>query len=338
MTVAINPSSAISKYVFLFALCVIRFLFCFPAQAQQQPTKIPRIGVLAGGSASSIAARLDAFRRGLHDLGYVEGKNVVIAYRYGDGKTDRLRALAAELIRVKTDVLVTTGSASTRAAKQTTTAVPIIMAIDDDPVGSGFAASLAKPGGNITGLSTLSPEIAGKKLELLKEIVPKLSRVAFIGDITRPGAAQALREMNLAADAFGIQLQYVEARTPSEIETAIRAANKEHADAMLLLASPTLNSYRKKIVDLAIKVQLPAIYPNLEFVDDGGLMAYAVNYTDLFRRAASYVDKVLKGARPADLAIEQPTKFELVINLKAAKQIGLTIPPNVLARADRVIK
>jgi putative ABC transport system substrate-binding protein len=304
----------------------------------QQPKKIPRIGVLAGGSAPSVAARVEAFRRGLRDLGYVEGKNIIIDYRYADGKSDRLPALAAELLRLKADILVTTGSFSTRAAKQTTAAIPIVMANDDDPVGSGFAASLARPGGNITGLSTLSPEVAGKRLELLKEIVPKLTRVAFVGDVTRPGAAQALREMNVVADAFGIQMQYVEARTTNDIETAIRAAIKERADALLLLGSPVLNSRRKEIAELAVKAQLPAIYPNWDFVDDGGLMSYGVSYVDLSRRAATYVDKILKGAKPADLPIEQPTKFELVINLKAAKQIGLTIPPNVLARADRVIR
>jgi putative ABC transport system substrate-binding protein len=326
-----------SHKVFGFALSAMLFALSLSAHAQQ-PKKIPRIGVLAGGSAPSVAARVEAFRRGLRDLGYVEGKNIIIDYRYADGKSDRLPALAAELLRLKADILVTTGSFSTRAAKQTTAAIPIVMANDDDPVGSGFAASLARPGGNITGLSTLSPEVAGKRLELLKEIVPKLTRVAFVGDVTRPGAAQALREMNVVADAFGIQMQYVEARTTNDIETAIRAAIKERADALLLLGSPVLNSRRKEIAELAVKAQLPAIYPNWDFVDDGGLMSYGVSYVDLSRRAATYVDKILKGAKPADLPIEQPTKFELVINLKAAKQIGLTIPPNVLARADRVIR
>jgi ABC-type uncharacterized transport system substrate-binding protein len=326
-----------SHKVFGFALSAMLFALSLSAHAQQ-PKKIPRIGVLAGGSAPSVAARVEAFRRGLRDLGYVEGKNIIIDYRYADGKSDRLPALAAELLRLKADILVTTGSFSTRAAKQTAAAIPIVMANDDDPVGSGFAASLARPGGNITGLSTLSPEVAGKRLELLKEIVPKLTRVAFVGDVTRPGAAQALREMNVVADAFGIQMQYVEARTTNDIETAIRAAIKERADALLLLGSPVLNSRRKEIAELAVKAQLPAIYPNWDFVDDGGLMSYGVSYVDLSRRAATYVDKILKGAKPADLPIEQPTKFELVINLKAAKQIGLTIPPNVLARADRVVR
>ena len=212
------------------------------------------------------------------------------------------------------------------------------MAFDNDPVGNGFVASLARPGGNITGLSTLAPEISGKQLELLKEIVPKLSRVAVLGTSTNPGNAQALKEMELAAGAFGVQLQYLDVLGPKDIETAFRAASKGRADAVLVLASPVLNSHRTQIADLAVKNRLPAIYRRAEFVEDGGLMSYGVSFTDLSRRAATYVDKILKGAKPADLPVEQPTKFEFIINLKAAKQIGLTIPPNVLARADRVIK
>jgi putative ABC transport system substrate-binding protein len=212
------------------------------------------------------------------------------------------------------------------------------MAFDDDPVGNGFVASLAHPGGNITGLSALAPEISGKQLELLREIVPKLSRLAFLGDVTRPGTAQSLREMNVAADGFRVQLQYLEVRGPKDIETAFRAASKEHAEAVLVLSSPILNSQRRRVIDLAVKSRLPAVYPQSQFVEDGGLMFYGVSYTDLFRRAATFVDRILKGAKPADLPIEQPKKLELIINLKAAKQIGLTIPPNVLGRADKVIK
>jgi putative ABC transport system substrate-binding protein len=213
------------------------------------------------------------------------------------------------------------------------------MAFDEDPVGSGFAASLMRPGGNITGLSTLFPEISAKQLELLREIIPNLSRVAVIGgDVTRPGNPQTLREINVAADAFRVQVQYLEVRGPKDIEIAFRAANQEHADALLVLTSAVLFSQRRQVVDLAAKSRLPAIYAREEYVKDGGLMTYGVTVTDLYRRAATYVDKILKGAKPADLPVEQPTKFELVINLKTAKQIGLTIPPNVLARADRVIK
>ena len=212
------------------------------------------------------------------------------------------------------------------------------MAIDDDPVGSGFAASLARPGGNITGLSTLFPEMSGKQLELLKEIVPKLSRVAVLGNATSPGKPQALREINVAADGFGVQIQYVDVRGPKDIETAFREASKEHADGLFPLSNAILNSQRKQLINLAISSRLPAIYVAPEYVEDGGLMFYGANTPDLFRRAAAYVDKILKGAKAADIPVQQPTKFELVINLKTAKQIGLTIPPNVLARADKVIK
>jgi putative tryptophan/tyrosine transport system substrate-binding protein len=291
-----------------------------------------------GISPPTALARVETFRQGLRELGYVEGKNIVIEYRYAEGKTDRLPALAAELVRLKVDVIVTMGPPSTRSAKQATVTIPIVMAFDDDPVGSGFAASLARPGGNITGLSTLSPEISGKRLELLREIVPKLSRVSVLGDVTRPGIPQALREINVAADGFGVQLQYLEVRGPKDIEIAFRAASKERTDAVLVLGSPVLISHRRQVTDLAVKSRLPAIYGNSEPVEDGGLMSYGVSITDLCRRAATYVDKILKGAKPADLPIEQPKKFELVINLKAAKQIGLTIPPKVLARADKVIK
>jgi putative ABC transport system substrate-binding protein len=212
------------------------------------------------------------------------------------------------------------------------------MAQDSDPVGSGYVANLARPGGNITGLSSLAPELGGTRLELLKEIVPKLSRVAVFGTSTNPGYAQSIRETELAAGAFGVRLQYLEVRAAKDIEAAFRAADKERADAVLLLVSLVLNSQRKQITDLAIKSRLPAIYYNSEWVEDGGLMSYGVSFTDLYRRAATYVDKILKGAKPADLPVEQPIKFEFIINLKAAKQIGLTIPPNVLVRADRVIK
>jgi putative tryptophan/tyrosine transport system substrate-binding protein len=321
----------------VLALSAMVFALCGSVDAQQ-PTKVARIGYLSNASASANSDRIDAFRHGLRDLGYVEGKNIVIEYRYAEGKSDRLSALAAELVRLKVDIIATTGPASTGSAKQATATIPIVMANDDDPIGSGFVASLARPGGNITGLSTLSPEISGKQLELLREIVPKLSRVAVLGDVTRPGIPQALREINVAADAFGVQLQYLEVRDPKDIEIAFRAVTKERADAVLVLGSAVLNSQRKQVADLAVKSRLPAIYRNLEFVEDGGLMAYGVNLNDQYRRAATYVDKILKGAKPADLPVEQPKKFELVINLKAAKQIGLTIPPNVLARADKVIK
>jgi putative tryptophan/tyrosine transport system substrate-binding protein len=304
----------------------------------QQPAKVPRIGYLGGTSPSSLRARIEAFRQGLRDLGYIEGKNIVIESRYAEGKLDRQPALAAELVRLKVDVIVTVGAGATRSAKETTNTIPIVMAQDSDPVGNGFVASLARPGGNITGLSTLSPEISGKRLELLKEIVPTLSRVAVLGTSTGPGKSQYLRETELAAGALKVQLQYLDMQGSKDIEVAFRGANKSRADAVLVFGGEVLNSHRRQIVDLAATNRLPATYNAPEFVEAGGLMTYGASITDMHRRAATYVDKILKGAKPADLPVEQPKKFEFIINLKAAKQIRLTIPPNVLARADRVIK
>ena len=325
------------KKVFHLALCAMLVALCIPAEAQQ-PTKVPRIGFLAATKPAAVAARVAAFRQGLRELGYAEGKNIVVDYRYAEGNADRERELAAELVRLKVDVIVTTGPTVTRTAKESTATIPIVFAEDGDPVASGFAASLARPGGNITGLSAEYPEISGKQLELLKEIVPRLSRVAVLGNSTQPGNPQELREVELAAKAFGVKLQYLDVLSPKDIETAFRAANKGHADAVLVLASQLVTSHPKQFVELAAKSRLPATYWSPEFVEAGGLMAYSVNITDLFRRAATYVDKILKGAKPADLPVEQPIKFEFIVNLKAAKQIGLTIPPNVLARADRVIR
>ena len=304
----------------------------------QQPTKVPRIGYLSGSGLSVLAARIEAFRQGLRELGYVEGKNIIIEWRSAEEKFDRLPKLAAELVRLKVDVIVSPGPGVTRPLKEATSTIPIMMASDTDPVGSGFVASLARPGGNITGLSTLSPELSGKRLELLKEIVPKLSRVAVLATSTNASTAQELRETELAAGALAVKLQYLDVRGPKDIEAAFRAASKERADAVLVLGGPVLASQRTQIVDLVVKSRLPAIYQSGVIVAAGGLMSYGVNQTDLARRAATYVDKILKGAKPADLPVEQPIKFEFIINLKAAKQIGLTIPPNVLARADRVIK
>ena len=304
----------------------------------QQPKKIPRIGYLTAVSASSFASRTDAFRKGLRELGYIEGKSIVIEYRYGDGKTDRLNQLADDLVRIKVDVIVTGGAPATIAAKDVTHTIPIVMGSDADPVGSGIVASLVRPGGNITGFSTLATEIGGKRLELLKEIVPRLSQVAVFGTSTYPGNAQALKEIEVSAGAFGVKLQYRDVLGPKEIDGAFQEATKARVGAVLVLASSVLLSQRTRITDLVIKNGVPAIYPNGEYVEDGGLMSYGPDIVDLFRRAPTYVDKILKGAKPADLPVEQATKFELVINLKTAKQIGLTIPPNVLARADRVIR
>ena len=330
-------SSRMNAIVLSLTLSAMLIALGSSAEAQQ-PAKVPRIGFLIGASAPSVAASLDAFRHGLRELGYMEGKNIFIEWRFAEGKSDRLPSLAGELVRLKVDVIVTAGPQPTRSAKQATTTIPIVMAQDDDPVGSGFVASLARPGGNITGLATFGPEVSGKQLELLREIVPKLSRVGVLGDVIRPGTAQALKEINVAADAFAMQLQYLEVRGPKNIETAFRAAAKERAEALLVQRSPVLLSQRRQLADLAAKSRLPALYGTREYVEDGGLMSYGVSIADQFRRAAWYVDKILKGMRPADLPVEQPRKFEFVINLKAAKQIGLTIPPNVLAQADRIIK
>ena len=319
------------------ALCTVLFALCVSAHAQQ-PTKIPRIGLLFTATPSAAAARIEAFRQGLRELGYVEGKNILIEQRYAEGQLNHMNELAAELVRLKVDVIVTIGPAATRPAKEATTAIPIVMGVDDDPVGNGFVASLARPGGNITGLASLAPEIGGKQLELLKEIVPRLSRVAVLGTSTQPGNAQSLREAEVAAGALAVKLQYLDVLSPKDIEPVFRTASNGRAEAVLVLRASVFFSHRKQIVDLAAKRQLPAMYYTTEYVEEGGLMTYGVSITDLFRRAATYVDKILKGAKPAELPIEQPTKFELVINLKTAKRIGLTISPNVLARADRVIK
>jgi ABC-type uncharacterized transport system substrate-binding protein len=269
----------------------------------------------------------------------VEGKNIIIEYRFAEVRFDRLPALAAELVRLKVDVIVTGGPPSTRAAKEATVTIPIVMTQVGDPVGSGFVASLARPGRNITGLSSLGPELSGKQLELLKEIVPKLSRVAVFGTSTNPDNAQMLREVKLAAGGLKVKLQYLDVLSPKDIETAFRTANKGRAHAVLMIVPVSIaRAHRTQVVELAVKSRLPAIYQSPAYVEDGGLMSYGVNNTDLGRRAATYVDKILKGAKPADLPVEQPKKFEFIVNLKAAKQIGLTIPPNVLARADRVIR
>ena len=313
--------------------------FALGVQAQaQQPTKIPRIGFLSGASPPTNVPRHDAFRQGLRELGYVEGKNIVIEYRYAEGKIDLLRALAAELVSLKVDILLTAGPGPTRAAKAATFMIPIVMAQDSDPVADGFVASLARPGGNITGLSTFAPELGGKRLEILREVLAKLARVGVLGNSTSRGNAPVMREMELAAKVLKVQLQYLDVLEPKDIGIAFQVASKGRADAVLTLASAILSTQRAQIIELAVKNRLPAMYHNSQFVEAGGLMAYSANLTDLFHRSATYVDKILKGRKPADLPVEQPTKFELVINLKAAKQIDLKIPPNVLARADKVIK
>jgi putative tryptophan/tyrosine transport system substrate-binding protein len=324
------------KKIMILTLCAVLLALSVSVEAQQ-PKEVPRIGYLTADSRSARAdVRAAAFRQGLRELGYVEGKNLVIEWRSAEGKQDRLPALAAELVRLKVDIIVTGGPTATRPVKEATTAIPIVMTQDSDPVGNGFVASLARPGGNITGLSNLAQELSGKRLELLKEIVPKLSRVAVLGMSANPGNSLSLRETELAAGALGVQLQYLDIRDSKDIDATLRTASKGRADAVLVLNFP--GTISRGIPDLAVKNRLPAIYYNSTIVDDGGLMSYGASITDLDRRAATYVDKILKGAQPANLPVEQPIKFEFIINLKAAKQIGLTIPPNVLVRADKVIR
>jgi len=293
----------------------------------QQSKKIPRIGYLSSTSASVTSSRINAFHEGLRELGYVEGKNLVIEWRFAEGKLDRLLALTAELVRLNVDMIVSASTPVTAAVKDATVTIPVVMAHDPDPVSSGFVASLARPGGNITGLASFAPELSGKRLEVLQEITARLARVALLGYSAEPGYVKVLREIELAAGAFNVQVQKLDVLHPKDI-----------GKAFLVLNSPVFIVHRKELADLAIRNRLPAMYYSPEFVEDGGLISYGVSFTDLYRRAPTYVDKILRGAKPADLPVEQPTKFELVINLKAAKQIGLTIPPNVLARADRVIK
>jgi len=304
----------------------------------QQVNKVPRIGFLSTSSSSAVAARAEAFQQGLRQLGYIEGKNIVIEWRYAEGNQDHLSAFAAELVGLKVDAIVTAGATNTRVVKKATATIPIVMAQDTDPVANGFIASLARPGGNITGLSTLQPEITGKRLEILKEIIPNLARAAALGGSSIPGNSQSLKELELAAGALAVKLQYLDVLDPKNIDTAFQAASKARAQAVLVFSGPLFNVRRNQIVELAAKNRLPAMYYIAEYVQDGGLMTYGASFPDLFRRAATYVDKILKGRKPAELPVEQPTKFEFVVNLKAATQIGLTIPPNVLARADRVIR
>jgi putative tryptophan/tyrosine transport system substrate-binding protein len=315
------------------------------AQAQQVG-KIHRIGVLFFGSRNQ--PHLESFLRGLRGLGYVEGKNILIEYRYAEGKFDRLRELAAELVSLKVDVIVTTTSGSAHAARQITKAIPIVLTTGD-PVSTGLAASLARPGGNITGLSVLLPELSGKRLELLKETLPRITRIAVLGPAPRPAvwnptdaavqpAVDVLKEIEVAARAHTLQIHSLEVRSAEDIDAAFVAMKKARLNALLTLLDPLTTLHSKRIVELALKNRWPGMYPTRQFVEEGGLMAYGVNIGDLYYRAATYVDKILKGSNPAELPIEQPKKFEFIINLKTAKQIGLTIPPNVLARADEVIR
>ena len=323
------------KWLGLITLA-LALTMCGAVVQAQQPAGIPRIGILSI-SGSVFPARVEAFRRRLRELGYIEGQNIVFEYRYAEGKQDRFPELAAELVRLKVDVLVTAGTPAARAAKNATATIPIVFAGASDPLGTGIVSSLARPGGNITGLSLMVPDLDGKRLELLKEAVPKVARVAFLW---QPGVRGnlPLTKMEAAAKALGLKLLSLEVRSLDDFEGAFARAKKERAQALITTTGGRINTQQRRVLDFAAKNRLPAIYHYSEFVEAGGLMSYGPDNTDIWPRAADFVDKILKGAKPGDLPIEQPTKFEFIINLNAAKQIGLTITPNVLARADKVIK
>jgi putative ABC transport system substrate-binding protein len=325
----------------LFALCFLSallFALCLPAEAQQ-PKKIAKIGYLLPSTPAAAAHLLEAFRQGLRELGYVEGKTLVLELRYGEARTERLPELARELVGLKVDVIVTATDVAIAAVKRETQTIPIVMGNSSDPVGTGFVASLARPGGNITGLSSISPELSGKRLELLKEVVPGLSRVAFLWNPDIRGALLDYNQTESAARSLGLQLQSVEVPRAEDFDRAFAAVTKARAQALIVPGvNPLAFANRSQIASFAQKNKLLSMYAQREYVDAGGLMSYGPSTPDMHRRAATYVDKILKGTKPADLPVEQPTKFELVINLKTAKQIGVTIPPNVLARADKVIK
>lgn len=315
------------------ALCAMLFVPCVFTQAQQTKT-IPKIGFLADPAPPPDIS----FLLGLQSLGYSDGKNLTIAYRFAKGQHERLPGLAAELIGLKVDVLVTVGTPAAVAAKRATSKIPIVMAIVADPVGEGLVTSLAHPAGNLTGLANLDTELSQKRLEILKEVVPGLSHVAVLWNSGNPAHKRALGESESAAKALTLRLQPLDVKGPNEFKSAFSAMTREHAGALMLLADSMFVAYRARLVDFATKDRLPSMFWTRSSVEVGGLMSYGASYADLYRRAATYVDKILKGAKPADLPVEQPTKFEFFVNLKAAKQIGLTIPPQVLARADRVIK
>jgi putative ABC transport system substrate-binding protein len=330
-----NRKSKIQNLKWL-ALGAMLFALCGPALAQQV-AKVPRIGFLSGTSAAVTAANVEAFRQGLRELGYAEGNNIAIEYRFAEGKRDRLAELVSELVRLKVDIIVAENSSAGLAAKAATKTIPIVLGASGHAIGLGLVDNLARPGGNITGLSFVATELSGKRLELLKEVIPKVSRVALLWSGTA-GDVIAMKETESVAPVFAIKLQPLVARDRETIEAGFSAMAKEHAQALIALQGSGNVTHRKLIAELAVKHHLPTMFGRREFVDDGGLMSYGVYIPDLFHRAATYVDKILKGTKPGDLPLEQPMKFELVINLKTARQIGVTIPPNLLARADKVIK
>ncbi len=315
-------------------------LLAAPLAAEAQPAgKVPRVAYLSASSAASATWGVEAFRQGLRELGYIEGRNILIEYRWADGRFDRLPALAADLARLAVDVIVASNTPAALAARNATGTIPIVLVTSGDPVGSGLVASLARPGGNVTGLSLFSTlAMSGKQLELLKQAFPTVSHVAVLANPANPPTAGLLTETELAARPLGLRLRVVPVREPKEFDDAFAMMKNERVPALLVIADPLVNDHRGRIVAFSATNRLPAIYPYRTFVDAGGLMSYGVDLSDLSRRAATYVDRILKGAKPAELPIEQPTKFELVINLKTAKALGLTIPPSLLQRADQVIE
>ena len=308
------------------------------ASFAQQQGKVWRIGMLETTSTTLNAANLDGFRQGLRDLGYVEGRNLIIEYRSADGRSERFADLAAELVGLKVDLLVTRGTPASLAAKNATRTIPVVMANAGDPVSSGLVASLAHPGGNITGLSSVTVNLEAKRFGLLRELVPGIARIAALYNMSSPANPPQWKEIETAARAVGVRAQLLDVRKPEDFAPAFDVAISQHADGLIVGQEGLLQANRKLIAELAEKHRLPAIYRSMEFIDVGGLMAYGPSYPDLYRRAATYVDKIFKGAKPADLPVEQPTKFELIINLKTAKALGLTIPQALLLRADEVIQ
>jgi putative tryptophan/tyrosine transport system substrate-binding protein len=325
------------KNVFRLALCAMLYAFCTTAEAQQ-PKRIPRIGFLGNSTAALEANLIGPFREGLRELGYVEGKNIVIGWRWAEGKYERFPTLIAELIGSKVELIVTAGTPATIALKKATTTLPLVMIAVGDPVGTGLIASLAHPGGNLTGLTSISPELDGKRLELLREVLPKISRVAVFWNPTSPLQVVSERETQAAAQAMGIKVLSLGVQAEEQFNDAFAKILRERSGALLVLADRLFLHHRARIMDFATQNHLPGVHAYVELVEAGGLMSYGPSYADMHKRAAIYVDKILKGRKPADLPVEAPIKFELVINLKAAKQIGVTVPPSVLYRADKVIK
>ena len=329
---------ALLKAATLLGIALLGILTAMPAAEAQQGTKLRRIGYLSGGSPSGPPPLGGPFQQALADLGYVEGRDIAFEFRWAEGRADRLPALAAELVRLKVDLLFTIGTQAALAARDATKTIPIVFAAVGDPVGTGVVASMARPGGNATGVANVFVDISAKLLELLKEAVPAVSRVAVIAVMSNPAMQLGMKEAELAGRKLGVRLQVHDVRDPGGFDGVFAAIARERPGALLVFPDNLIFGHRSRIVDFAARHRLPAMYPTREFAEAGGLMSFAANFPDVYRRAAAYVDKIFKGAKPADLPVEQPTRFELVINMKTAKTLGLTIPPSVLIRADQVIQ